>query len=149
MNNIYNRNDVSTYPNWNSISRSFTKELKFFPMLSSIIFAYNVHFAIISVYSSLENNTYDRLKKLNLYGNITTYIATLLLGIVGFLTFPGNNPKELIILRENYAQTDYFMTIGKLLICLSVIGEYAVTFNSMRLAFFSIAKNRDIFSNKE
>lgn len=149
MTNKYDPNLPSTEPNWTDLSKAFTSKLLFFPLLSNIIFAYNVQFAIVPVYSTMENNSPNRLKKLNLFGMITTFTATTIIAICGFLTTPQQDPPVLIIFREPFQSSDYLMTLGKLLISMSIIGEYSVTFNSLRLSFFQLLRNNETFSNKE
>lgn len=96
----------------------------------------------------MDHSKSSNLKRLNIYGMIVVFIITLAISICGYLTAPLKTP-GLILYREALGDTDYMMTIGKLLICFLVAGEFSVTFNSMRLSFFEIYNNGSSFSNKE
>lgn len=130
------------------VSQAFTSQLLFFVSSANIIFSYDCQFALLGVYDSLKEKSEEILYKLNNYGIIVIALIMLSISIFGFLTSPVKQ-YELIIFRDALGSSDWFMSIGKMIVCFSVMFDISINFSSMRLAFFELFLNTNKFSNKK
>mmetsp|Transcript_4096 Transcript_4096/g.4215 ORF Transcript_4096/g.4215 Transcript_4096/m.4215 type:complete len:512 (+) Transcript_4096:1-1536(+) len=140
--------DPSTYANWFDIKRSFGKELLFFSVNANLMYSFDLQYAVVPVYKTMQDNSLQSMKKLNLLAIVISTITYLIYCFFGFLTSP-NNPPELIIFRVSIYQTDMLMTIAKISLVVCIIGEIALIFACLRISFFQIYKKSERFNNKE
>lgn len=145
----YKRYDDSTHINWYDLRKGFNSNLMFFVGITDIFFLFDLHFGLFPVYKSLKNNTEKNLIKLNGYSTSFILAIILLFGIVGFLHGP-IHPTELMIFREKIPNSsDYLMKLAMIFICVVISAELLLNMNSVRLSFFQLIKNSEVFSDKE
>ena len=96
----------------------------------------------------MENQNEENLKRLNKYGILGIAFFITLISICGFLTNPLKQ-EELLIFRASLSKNDWPMTIGKIILCLTIIADICVFFNIKRMSFFNFVFNKSTFSFKE
>lgn len=144
----YVENNPDTHPNWFDIRKSFGKQLLFFTSCANLMYCFDLQYAIMPLYKSLENNSYKSLKKLNLITICMVTTVFLITSIFGFLTAPVD-PPELLIFRISITKSDLAMTIAMMLMCICIIGEICINFNTIRICFFQILRQSEDFTTKE
>lgn len=138
--NIYDKNDESTFYNWYDISKGFTDKLLFIRGLATINLAFNVHSNIFMVYQKLYNNNNKRTKKVVGRSVLLDTIVFLTFAVVGHLT-QHNTPGIILSRNPLPGSLDIPMSIGRLLICLLVLCKVPVLYNAARLSVINIIWN--------
>lgn len=141
-------NKETNAANWFDLGKGFDFKVLFFAECATIIFTYDCQYSLVSVYESLEDKSIIKLYKLNKYGAIIIVSLAIVVAIFGFLTSPTQG-LELIIFREDLINYDYFMAIGKFLIGLAITIDIAINQNVVRLCYFEILYNTELFSNRQ
>ena len=120
----------------------------FFVEISTIIFTYDCQYSLVSVYESLEDKSSKMLYKLNNIGILIIIGLASIVSIFGFLTSPTKG-YELIIFREDLVDFDYFMSIGKFIITISITVDIAINHNVLRQSFFETFRKTEHFTSKQ
>ena len=133
--------------NWFDLGKAFDDKMLFFVKGCNIIFNYDCQFGLVAIYGSLKDKRIIKLKTLNAIGIILITIMILIVSIFGFFTSP-YTLNELIIFRDGL-NSDWPMTIGKLIVCISVIADVAIHYNQIRLSGFGFLFNKTEFTSKQ
>ena len=138
--NTYKENDPNTWIDYFDIKKGFTNQLYFFRTFANIFFAYNYHAGILPITSTLKkNNIKTKSKIINL--SIIWYTSMyLLIGIIGFFTYPINTP-DLIVQREKIFSSDLLINIGKAFIIFALILKIPVNFKPLKIHLYTILYN--------
>jgi len=123
--------------NFFDISTGFTPDLFFFKGTATIFYAFACHVGALPVMKSLKNNYSRRIQKVIKRSVVMDIVCYLLIGICGYISCPKNTP-DLIIERPKIGETDYFMTIGRILFLLTLIFKMPTSYISLRISALSI-----------
>ena len=134
--NIYRKDDKSTYTNWINIGDAFSKKLDFFKCLANLFAAYSCHPGIFPVYAGFKIQD-DGLKKMKLgafFGTLLTTILHVISIVCAFLTDP-YTPEDLIVFRKSKdGGKDIAMVIAKLFVAISLVFTYPGYYFTLRLS---------------
>ena len=123
--------------NWFDFSKGFTSDLFFFKGTATIFYAFACHVGALPVMKTLKNNYNRRIQKVIKRSVFMDIICYLLLGICGYITDPINTP-DLIIERPKIGDTDYFMSIGRLLFLFTLVFKMPTSYISLRISALTI-----------
>lgn len=141
--NIYRPEDKSTHMNLWDLTTGFSVRLYFFKSFATFLYSFGCHYAAIPIYSVLSTPTYRRMDKVITRSISLDAVIYLVVGVSGFLTQPIGTP-DLIIERRQLGDSDYVISIGKVLFLLSITLKLPACYNSLRISFNTMA-----FGNSE
>jgi amino acid permease len=118
---------------WADMSEGFGEGLLFFPAMAASFFANGNAISVLPVLREIKDPTDERIKKVVRRSELLILVFYLLVGITGYISFPGNTP-SLIILRQSIFTSDIFMTIGKIMLYLSLLISFSTNFNVIRIS---------------
>lgn len=133
---IYNRDHNISY-NWIDPSPGLTKELLFFTSFANIFFSFGVPVGALPIYKGLKNNIIRRVEKVFLRSVITEGIVFIFLGTCGYLSVPLDTP-PLIVYRTSIFNSDWILSIGKVLLILTVLFSYAPNFICIKITIIDL-----------
>lgn len=96
------------------------------------------------IYKGLKNNIIRRVEKVFLRSVITEGIVFILIGTCGYLSVPIDTP-ALIVYRNSIFNSDWILSIGKLLLILTGLFSYAPNFICIKISIVDLffPKHRD------
>lgn len=116
-----------------SVAEGFTESLLFFPVVSCMFFANGNAVCAVPVFKEVKTPTSSRIRKIALRTELLVGVIYLTMGIFGYLSFPGQTPK-LIVFRDSIFSTDIVLTIGKILLAVSLVISFATSFGVIRIS---------------
>lgn len=111
--------------------------LSIFSAISTLVYSFSTHYGIFPIYDNLFMNTKRRIKKVISRGVALNSLFFIIVGVVGYLTFPIKTP-DLIINRPSIDRLDLAMNICKGLICILMFAKIAINYNSLRYSLLSL-----------
>lgn len=137
----YHDNNIPYNPNWYNLHEAVSKsKLNVFSAFATIIFSYNCHYGVFAVHNMLEDNNKRRIRKVIKRSVLLDGSFYLVVGVVGYLTQP-NKVENLVIDRMKIGETDYLITVCRLLTALMLICKLPVSFNSLRNSLLNLIFN--------
>ena len=133
---IYKKDDKTTHLNVYDLSKGIDKDLNIIRPFVTLFFAYISQNALFPVIEALKDRTKKKIDKVLYISSVIDCIIYILIGILGYLTQPIDTP-DLIIERKSIFKKDYFMTIGRMLLTISLIGKIPPNYNAMRSTLLS------------
>ena len=146
--NTYKKDDPSTHPNYFDITRALKGDLNIFSCLATIFFSYTCHIGAFPVYSTLKNNISRRINKVFRRSILLDTFIYISVGVAGFFTMPIDTP-QLIIYRKSIYNNDFFMSLARAGIAISLILNTPPNYNSFRISFFEVFFKTNVIDNKK
>lgn len=113
-----------------------------------MIFAFDCQFALVSVYKSLKNRSISQINRLNNYGIVCILGLILIVGTCGFLSSPVEK-LEIIILRKALGNSDFLLSLGKIILCITIVCYICFNFSVARLSYFEMLYSSSVFTNTQ
>lgn len=137
----YHDNNIPYNPNWYNLNKAISKsKLDVFSAFATIIFSYNCHYGVFAVDNMLKKNNKERMRKVIKRSVLLDGSFYLVVGVVGYLTQP-DNVENLVIDRMKIGETDYLITVCRLLTAIMLICKLPVSFNSLRNSLLNLIFN--------
>ncbi len=128
----YNDNNIPYDINVFDIVKSINDDkFAYLSVFSTILYSYTCHYGIFAVYNTIHNHTDQRMYKVIERSVILDGFFYTAVGILGYLTVPQKTP-TFILDRFSIGNTDYLMTVCRLLTIVIVTCKLPVKFNSFR-----------------
>lgn len=143
-----NYNEKTNAANWFNLGEGFDFKALFFVESATIIFTYDCQYSLVSIYESLEDRSEKKLFTLNNIGMLLIASMALIVSIFGYLTSPTKG-YELIIFREDLGNFDYFMSIGKFVIGITITVDISLNHSVLRQSFFETFYKIKHFTTKQ
>lgn len=134
--------------NWTDFFSLLSNKPLFFVTVANLIFAFDCQFALVSVYKSLKNRSISSINKLNNYGIVCILLLILIVGTCGFISSPVEK-LEIIILRKALGNSDFLLSLGKIILCVTIVCDICFNFSVARLSYFEIVYSSSIFNNTQ
>jgi amino acid permease len=126
--NLYNFFDIST---------GFTSDLFFLKGTATLFYSFTCHVGALPIMKHLKNSHNRRIQKVIKRSVILDIICYILVGICGYITCPINTP-DLIIERPKIGETDFLMSIGRIMFFITLVVKLPSTFIAFRISLLSI-----------
>ena len=120
-------------------SKGFGPDLKFITSISTIVYAYECHAGIFPVLSNLNEPTKKRVNSVFRKSTYINSIFYIIITLFGYLSQPEKTP-DLILERQKISNSDYLMTFGLILYCITIITKISSLFNCLKSLLLNIMK---------
>lgn len=134
--------------NWTDFFSLLSNKPLFFITVANLIFAFDCQFALVSVYKSLKNRSISQINRLNNYGIVCILGLILIVGTCGFLSSPVEK-LEIIILRKALGNSDFLLSLGKIILCITIVCDICFNFSVARLSYFEMLYSSSVFTNTQ
>ena len=133
---IYKDYNETTHYNYYKFQKGFDKDLTFFQYCSSLFYAYCSTIGAVPIFNTLKNHVRRRMYKVVRRSIITNMIIFTIAATAGYFTWP-IDPPDLIIQRKKLQDgPDYFMSIGRLALSLTIIMKLPSNYAALRIVIF-------------
>ena len=122
-NEIYNKNDKNTYPNWTDLSQAFTAKMEFFKGLSILFASYTCMPFMFPIFEQfkIQENPLKKTRTSVFFGTLLLTTFTIISIICSYLINP-YSPEEFIFFRENKNHDiDVFLIITNFILVICII----------------------------
>lgn len=135
-NEIYKKDDESTHYNYYNFLKGFDINLTFFQYSSSLFYAYCSTIGAVPIFNTLKNHVRRRMYKVVRRSIISNMIIFTIAATAGYFTWP-INPPDLIIQRKKISKgPDYFMSIGRIGLSITIIMKLPSNYAALRIVIF-------------
>ncbi len=132
----YQKDNEDTHYNFYKFQKGFDSELTFFQYCSSLFYAYCTTIGAVPIFNTLKNHVRRRMYKVVRRSIITNMLIFTIAATAGYFTWPIQTPDLIIQRKKITTGPDYFMSIGRIALSLTIIMKLPSNYAALRIVIF-------------
>lgn len=135
-------NDICSTKATNSLNSDFGG------VVNTIIFSFNLHDAVMSIYSSLRNGSKTKMMKVSTISFLIVCSLYLIVGFFGYLTWKGFTVSDILLMYSKTSPDSVVIFAARLFVCTSVAFSIPIYTFAARRAFWRVFFPSDLEQRK-